>query len=338
MIKFRGTPKSSALLYWIENTSLQNKIHFASYLTISPVELQESDMLKADQLSFMYPIMVHEPIPVANIERVISEARERNATIVDCGRATAKSVRTRMRKALSEYLNAFISSYLEMEQKKKVFVTSGPSDLNLEHLKKKLRKTDSSKKVARITQLVGQLRLGLERDADLNNVYEIAGEIRKLRLESDPDFDRFLNIVVVPGAIADKISELYIKRFTNLVAENKYIVQECSEDIESFFTLKRLDELRDLTRKHIGEHRTEKALQTIEQIYKIKESQPPFCSGDDLDQFCRTLVEQGDQYDTLSKMYIEKYLLVIDKKFMEAGKIHRQIRHEEEKIRHEGRG
>lgn len=326
MIKYFGHPKSSALFFW-KNTSFETlkKTHFASYFTVSPIELEDIELMKEDKFNFMYPIMIHEPIPVSNIERIIHESRDRGSTVVDCGRASIRNIKMKMRKALADYLNHFISYQLEMEEKKEKMSLEPINDISFNKLKNQLLNMETTDKVSEITQLTGAIRMFIDTGKDMSKINYIASEMEKLRLSDEFDFDRFLHIVKVPGKIAHRITELYIKKFHNILGNNKDAIQECKEDIASLYTLKRLDELRDTIRQHIGSRDIQKAVRTLELIYRIKETNPNFCSGDDLDLFCKALTEEGILYDKLTKMYIDKYLCVIEKRFNEAGMIHREI-------------
>lgn len=326
MLNYNGHPKSSALLYWANTDSdSSTRPYYASFLTVSPVELHDEEQTVLERLNFSYPIMIHEPIPVKNMEKIIQESRERNATIIDCGNAGAKNIKAKMKNALAEYLNAYISFHIEMEHKKEIVATEIPKDLNFQFLKEKLTSLETSDKINAIVQLTGAMRSIIETEKDPTMINHIAAQIEKLRLAEEYDFDRFLHIVRVPGKIAHKMTELYIRQFHNITSKNKDLTDECREDIASLFTLKRLDELREQTRDFINHKELNKAIRSIEQIYRIKESDPPFASGDDLDRFCKDLTEEGTLFDDLSSKYIEKYFLIIDKRFTEAGEVHRQI-------------
>jgi len=278
-----------------------------------------------EKLNFSYPIMIHEPILVNNIDKIIQEARDRNATIVDCGSANIKNIRTEMKSALAEYLNAYITFHFEMEHKKETILPDAPKDVSFVKLKEKLTNLETSDKIDAITQLTGAIRSIIDKEEDTTMVNHITEQIEKLRLADEYDFDRFMYVLRIPGEIAHKITELYIQQFYNIAKKNKELTTECKEDISSLFTLKKLDELREQTRIHINNKEMNKAINSIEQIYRIKESDPPFASGEDLDRFCKDLIETGSYFDDLADLYIKKYFLVIDKRFKEAGEIHKEI-------------
>lgn len=328
MLQYSGHPKSSALFYW-RNTSqnADEKPYFASYFTVSPVELQDEEVIRTEKMSFPYPIMIHEPLPVQRIDRVIQEARERNATIVECGEATKRNIKAQMKKVFVEYINVFITYQLEMEHKKEIVLVSDiMPEFNLGLNEERPSEEAISDRIISIEELTKTIRSFLDIEVrDKKNLEGITGEIERLRLGEEYDFDRFLHIVRVPGKIAGKISELYIRQFHSIASRDRSQTEECRKDISSLFTLKKLGELQEEARLYVRDHEMSRASRVIEEIKRIKQSNPPFTNEEDLDRFCKDLTKEGSFYDRLTSRYIEKYFLVIDKRFLEAGEIHREI-------------
>lgn len=332
MMKIQGYPKSSALFYWTEqNSAEKEKTYFASFLTISPVELEAKELPFQEGVSFTYPIMVHEPIPTTNIERIISDARERNAAIVDCGRTTVKSIRARMKKALGEYLQLFIMHYIDMEQKQEEMASKQLVDINFENIKKKLRRAGKEERMKKTLELIEKIRIALKEKKPAEEIEKMRLELSRLRPETEPDFDNFIDVVGNSGKIADKVVELYthkLRRQTD--PEEEKCADECEEELQSLFILHRLDRLREKARKNLG--KPEKAIEIIQEIFRIKNLNPPFASAKDLDHFSNILTERGRTAGEISKKYIEKYFKVIERDFKKAGDLHKQIQQQEEKF------
>jgi hypothetical protein len=327
MIKFKGHPRCSALFYWKDQTTRNPQgAYLASYFTISPIKLEENEILKIDKSNFLYPIMIHEPLPVRNIDTLIAEAKERNATIVNCGEATPNNVKTKMRLVLAEYLDAYIQFLINIEEKIEKIPVEPIKDLHFKKLKQEITKSSLNEQIIEITQLTGELRSlideGLPGGIRINRIIY---ELQRLRLKEDYDFEGFLKIVSLPGRIAGKMTELYIKQFYNVLSDCTSNLEECREDLGSLHILRKLDELKQKIRKNVADKEMSKALDALEDIYRIKNANPRFCSGEDLDRFCKALTCTGFDADALCTLYIEKYFLVINKKFQEAGEAHRQI-------------
>jgi hypothetical protein len=326
MIKFKGHPRSSALFYWKDQSTRNSQdAYLASYFTISPIKLEENELLKIDKSNFLYPIMIHEPLPVRNIDTLVAEAKERNATIVNCGEATANNVKTKMRLVLAEYLDAYIQFLINMEEKIEKIPANPIKDLHFKKLKQELTKTSISERIVEITQLTGELRSLLDLGQSGARINRIILELQRMRLEESYDFEGFLKVVALPGKIAAKMTELYIKQFYNILSDNTCNSEECREDICSLDVLRKLDDLKERIRKHVAGKEMSKVLNDIEEIYRIKNTNPRFCSGEDLDKFCKALTFDGMHADTLCSLYIEKYFLVINKRFQEAGELYKQI-------------
>ncbi len=331
MIKIHGNPKSSALFYWTEQTSPEKeRTYFASYFTISPVEMDSSELPFQEGVSFTFPIMVHEPIPCVNIEKIISDARERNAAIVDCGRTTVKSIRARMKKALGEYLQAFISYYIDMEQKQEEMASKQMVDINLQNVKKKLRKSTAQERIKKLTEQLNIIRKALKDRAPREKIEEHLIKLNKYRSETTTDFDYFLANAGQKGKIAERIIELYLSKLQTELDSNHLFNDENEEELQSLFILSRIDGLREKVRKQLGN--ADSAITTIEEIYRIKNLNPSFCSSEDLNKFCDIVTERGIQANTISKKYIDKYFMVISKRFKEAGILHKEIKELEEKF------
>lgn len=323
MIKIQGNPKSSALFYWSEQTSPEReKTYFASYFTISPVEMESSDMPFQEGVSFTFPIMVHEPIPCTNIEKIISDARERNAAIVDCGRTTVKSIRARMKKALGEYLQIFISHFVDMEQKQEEMASKKLVDIGLQNIKKKLKKTSDSEKVIKLKEYTEKIRQAVNDKDDKEKIEQMLLKLNKYRSESTSDFDDFLAIVGQKSKIADDATQLYLEK-RQAEIDGTVFSDENEEELSSLFILGKLNVLRDRVRKQLGS--PDSAITTIEEIYRIKNLNPSFCSSEDLNKFCDIVTERGQKANIIAKKYIDKYFMVIRKNFKDAGRIHKDI-------------
>lgn len=331
MIKIQGNPKSSALFYWVEQSSPEKeKTYFASYFTISPVEMDSKELPLQEGVSFTFPIMVHEPIPCTNIEKIISDARERNAAIVDCGRTTVKSIRARMKKALGEYLQAFISYYIDMEQKQEEMAVTQMADINLQNIRKKLKKSGAGERFEKLSEKIREIR---DPQTQQKNDFELENEILKLnkyRSETTTDFDSFLSVISIKGKIADRTIELYLEKLQSEFDEKVSFSDDKEEELQSLFILNKLSTLRDRLRKQLSN--PDSAIATIEEIYRIKSLMPPFCSKEDLDSFCEITTERGLKANNISKKYIEKYFMVVSKNFNEAAKIHKSIQKSEKEF------
>ncbi len=329
MIRFSGHPKCSALLYWADKGQAgPGNAYLASYLTISPVPLNDPELSSIGSLHYMHPIMFHEPIAVNNLDKILIEARDRNATIVDCGETSHADSRESLRIAVGEYLTTYLSYIFQMEDKSRTLPEDKIKDLNFKKLQNDLHTMNIQDKLAEITQLTGTMRAIVENEADEQKIAYISEQMDQLRIgtEEESDFDRFLTIVKKPGRIARRISELFIKQFHTINAHDRYGAEECREDITSLFILLQLDELRISTRRCIAKREIDRAINTLEEIYRIKEMDPPFCSGEDLDRFCDILSREGTAFDRLSQMYIDKYFSIIEKRFEDAGTLHEKIR------------
>ncbi len=324
MIKIQGNPKSSALFYWTEQSSPEkDKSYFASYFTISPVEMDSKELPFQEGLSFTFPIMVHEPIPCTNIEKIISDARERNAAIVDCGRTTVKSIRARMKKALGEYLQAFISYYIDMEQKQEEMATKQMVDIDLQNVKKKLKKTSAQEKYEKLKEQLAQIRTYLNEKISKERLEEELMKLNKYRSESTTDFDAFLAVAGKKGKLAERTQELYMQKLQSEFDTKTKFSDENEEELQSLFILEKIETLRERVRKQLGN--ADGAISAIEEIYRIKNLNPPFCSSEDLNKFCEITTEKGVKPSNISKKYIEKYFMVISKNFKEAGKLYKEI-------------
>ena len=324
MIKIQGNPKSSALFYWVEQTAPEKeKTYFASFFTISPVEMESSDMPFQEGISFTFPIMVHEPIPCTNIEKIISDARERNAAIVDCGRTTVKSIRARMKKALGEYLQIFISHFVDMEQKQEEMASKNLVDISLQNIKKKLKKTSDIEKVLKLKEYSEKIRLAVNDKENKEKIENMILKLNKYRSESTAYFDDFLINIGQKSKIADCVTKLYLEKL-QAEANGGGFNDENEEELSSLFMLGKLDILRDRVRKQLGN--PDSAITTIEEIYRIKNLNPSFCSNEDLNKFCDIITERGQKANIISKKYIDKYFMVIRKNFKEAGRIHKDIK------------
>ena len=336
MIKIiQGTPKASALFYWTDN-SYEKKIYYASFFTISPVKMDMSEVpIPEEALSLSFPIMIHEPMKCSDIEKVISDARERNAAIVDCGRTTAKSVRARMKKALEEYLHAYITHYIEMDKKEKDMESKKVlSDINLENIKKKIKRNNSKgSNFSKLFSLIEDFRKELQSSAKRKNLEDeefepYLNKFLAYRTDELEDFSDFLIAVGRKGKISDKVIELYKRKYGN-EEERKSFSAEDNDELQSLLILVKLDVRREMMRKKLKN--TDNALKTIEEIFKIKDLKPTFCGDEDLNNFCDILTEPGTIPNNIAKKYIEKYFFVITKKFAEAGKIHNEIKEAEKK-------
>ncbi len=329
MIKIQGPPKSSALFFWTDNTSDKGKIYYASFFTISPVEMDIQDLHFQDEsVNFSFPIMVHEPLPCSNIEKIISDARERNAAIVDCGRTTVKSIRARMKKALGEYLQALIAHLVQLQEKQKDMASKNVVDVDFENIKKKLKRASSQERLKKFLEAVDKIREDLVNKDSGEVIEKDLISLNKYRLETEADFESFMQAADRKGKIADRIVSLYKER---LIKENESSSQtevfEFEEELSSLFILNRLDILREEMRKKLA--KTNEAIAIVEDIYRIKYLNPPFCSDDDLNKFCAILTEKGTIPGNISKKYIDKYFMVITRNFAEAAKIHKQIQEAE---------
>lgn len=334
MIKIQGTAKASALFYWTDN-SYETKVYYASFFTISPVKMEIPPGIPEDALSLSFPIMIHEPMKCADIEKVISDARERNATIVDCGRTTAKSVRARMRKALEEYLQLYITHYIDMDKKEKDLESKKVlSDINLENIKKKIKKNNAkASNSSKLFSLIDDFRKELKSTSKRKNLEDDEFEpyLNKFLSYATDEFEDFRDFLIAvgrKGKISDKVIELY-KRKYGTEEERKSFTPEEDEELKSLLILVKLDVRREIMRKKLKA--TDVALTTIEEIFKIKNLKPPFCGDEDLNNFCDILTEPGLAPNNIAKKYIEKYFCVITKKFDEAGKIHNEIKEAEKK-------
>ncbi len=338
MIKIiQGTPKASALFYWTDN-SYDKKVYYASFFTISPVKMDMADIpIPEETLSLSFPIMIHEPMRCSDIDKVISDARERNAAIVDCGRTTAKSVRARMKKALEEYLHAYITHYIEMDKKEKDMESKKVlSDINLENIKKKIKKNNSKdilEKSSKLFSLIDSFREELKSSSKRKNLEDeelepYLNKFLSFRTDEFEDFNDFLIAVGRKGKISDKVVELYKRKYGN-EKERKSFSPEDNDELKSLLILVKLDVRREIMRKKLKT--TDVALTTIEEIFKIKNLKPPFCGDEDLNSFCDILTEPGLVPTNIAKKYIEKYFCVITKKFDEAAKIHNEIKEAEKK-------
>lgn len=321
IMKINGTPKSSALFYWTDASSENGKRYYASFFTISPVAIdpQELPAHEGSGANFGFPIMVHEPLPCSDIERVISDARERNAAIVDCGRTTARTIRTRMKRALGDYLQAYMAHFLEIRSKQDDMASRNVVDLDLENIRKKIRKPSVQDRNRRILEALEALRAAVKGKAPQEEIDSLAASMMKLD-DSEEGFAEIVEAASSKGKIPDRIAELFAAK---VEASANGASFDHGDELASLLVLFRLDVLRDSMRKKLG--RASAAISVAEDIFKIKYLNPSFCGGDDLNRFCNILTEKGAVPGRIARMYIDKYFAVISRNFDEAARLRSAI-------------
>lgn len=324
-MKINGTPKSSALFFWASTE--KEGMYFASFFTISPVpiepppdETHECCCEEDEPPKFGFPIMVHEPIPCFNIDKIISEARERNASVVDCGRTNQRLLRARMKRAIGDYLHEFIENFIEMNKKMVSFDTQLPiSDPAKEKLKTKIRKPSSDDRAQKALEFISDIRKNVK-EGNVDAAAELVSRMRDIMPASD-DSEQICDALLKKGKISDRIAELAAERLLSGFKPDGEFLH--AEQLSSLLMLDRLDSMRGTMKKNISKE--ESALAAIEDIYRIKLLNPPFCGGGDFNRFAAILAERGRTPSIIAKKYIQKYFAVIMNDFDEAAKLKAEI-------------